>query len=94
MLLIALVDFMVLLRNLIKNIKKLIKNIEIYMHEILLIKGAKPNQKLDIVRYNRREFVITVIVITEFDSKLIVNFDSSLLFSCDNIFFTFFSQNH
>jgi len=66
MLLIALVDFMVLLRNLIKNIKKLIKNIEIYMHEILLIKGAKPNQKLDIVRYNR-EFVVTVIVITEFD---------------------------
>jgi len=37
-----------------------------YKHEISLIKGAKPNKKLDIVRYNR-EFVITVIVITEFD---------------------------
>ena len=37
-----------------------------YKHEISLIKDAKPNQKLDIVRYSR-EFVITVIVITEFD---------------------------
>ncbi len=37
-----------------------------YKHEISLIKGAEPNQKLEIVRYNR-EFAITVIVITEFD---------------------------
>jgi hypothetical protein len=37
-----------------------------YIHEISLIKDAKPNQEVDFVRYNR-EFVITVIVITEFD---------------------------
>ncbi len=37
-----------------------------YKHEILLKKYAKPNQKVEVVRYNR-EFVITVIVITEFD---------------------------
>ena len=36
-----------------------------YNHEISLRKDAKPNQELDFVRYNR-EFVITVIVITEF----------------------------
>jgi hypothetical protein len=35
-------------------------------HEILMINYAKPNQKLDFVRYNC-EFAITVIVITEFD---------------------------
>ncbi len=40
-----------------------------YIHEISLIKDAKPNQEVDFVRYNR-EFVITVIVITEFDCKL------------------------
>ncbi len=39
---------------------------ERYNHDILLIKDAKPNLELDVVRYNR-EFVITVIVITEFD---------------------------
>jgi len=37
-----------------------------YIHEISLLKDAKPNQEVDFVRYNR-EFVITVIVITEFD---------------------------
>jgi hypothetical protein len=37
-----------------------------YKHEILLKNGAKPNQEVIFVRYNR-EFVITVIVITEFD---------------------------
>jgi hypothetical protein len=38
-------------------------------HEVLMINYAKPNQKVDFVRYNR-EFVITVIVITEFDCIL------------------------
>jgi hypothetical protein len=33
-----------------------------------LKKYAKPNQKDKVVRYNR-EFVITVIVITEFDCR-------------------------
>jgi hypothetical protein len=37
-----------------------------YKHEILLKNDAKPNQEVIFVRYNR-EFVITVIVITEFD---------------------------
>ena len=37
-----------------------------YIHEILLIKHAKPNQVCYFGRYNRI-FVITVIVITEFD---------------------------
>ncbi len=37
-----------------------------YKHEISLIKDAKSNQKVDIVCYSR-EFVRTVIVITEFD---------------------------
>jgi len=37
-----------------------------YNREILLIKYAKPNQTTQFVRYNR-VFVITVIVITEFD---------------------------
>ncbi len=45
------------------------KNIR-YIHEISLLKDAKPNQEVDFVRYNR-EFVITVIVITEFDCILI-----------------------
>ena len=40
------------------------KNVR-YKHEILLINDAKPNQYVHLVRYNR-EFVITVIVITEF----------------------------
>jgi len=39
-------------------------------HEILLIKDAEPNQQLHFVRYNR-EFVITVIVITEFDCRIV-----------------------
>jgi hypothetical protein len=39
-------------------------------HEILLIKDAKPYQQLDYVRYNR-EFVITIIVITEFDCMML-----------------------
>jgi hypothetical protein len=47
-----------------------ILNISVHCkHEISLIKDAKPNQKVDIVRYSR-EFVITVIVITEFDCTL------------------------
>ena len=37
-----------------------------YKHEISLVKDAKPNQEVDFVRCCR-EFVITVIVITEFD---------------------------
>jgi hypothetical protein len=40
-----------------------------YNHEIILIKHAKPNQLCYSVRYNR-VFVITVIVITEFDCIL------------------------
>ena len=38
-----------------------------YKHETLLKKDAKPNQEVEFVRYNH-EFVITVIVITKFDS--------------------------
>ncbi len=41
-----------------------------YSHEISLVNYAKPNQEMDFVRYNR-EFVITVIVITEFDCTFI-----------------------
>jgi hypothetical protein len=41
-----------------------------YNHEISLVNYAKPNQEIDFVRYNL-EFVITVIVITEFDCILI-----------------------
>jgi len=37
-----------------------------YKHEISLVKDAKPNQEVEVVRYNR-EFVVIVIVITEFD---------------------------
>ncbi len=37
-----------------------------YKHEISLVKDAKPNQEVEVVRYNH-EFVVTVIVITEFD---------------------------
>jgi hypothetical protein len=37
-----------------------------YNHKISSISYAKPNQLMDVVRYNR-EFVITAIVITEFD---------------------------
>ncbi len=37
-----------------------------YKHEISLVSYAKPDQMMDVVRYNR-EFVITVIFITEFD---------------------------
>jgi hypothetical protein len=37
-----------------------------YIHEIFLIKQAEPNHVGYFVRYNR-VFVITVIVITEFD---------------------------
>jgi hypothetical protein len=37
-----------------------------YNREISLVNYAKPNQEIAFVRYNR-EFVITVIVITEFD---------------------------
>jgi len=37
-----------------------------YKHEISLLKHAEPNQVMEVVRYNR-EFVIAVIVITEFD---------------------------
>jgi len=38
-----------------------------YIHEISIIKDAKPNQEVDFVPY-KRKFVTTVIVITEFDS--------------------------
>ncbi len=37
-----------------------------FKDEILLVNYAKPNQKIDFVRYSR-EFAITLIVITEFD---------------------------
>jgi hypothetical protein len=40
-----------------------------YNHEILIVNYAKPNQKLGCVCYNC-EFVITVIVITEFDCNI------------------------
>ncbi len=39
-----------------------------YKHETLMVKYAKPNQKLGFVHYNR-DFAITVIDITEFDCK-------------------------
>ena len=41
-----------------------------YKHEISLLKHAEPNQVMEVVRYNR-EFVIAVIVITEFDCNLV-----------------------
>ena len=44
----------------------ILKTVVRYKHEISLIKDAKPNQYVHFARYNR-EFVITVIVITEFD---------------------------
>jgi hypothetical protein len=37
-----------------------------YKHQISLVNYAKPNQNVEVVHYNR-EFVITVIVKTEFD---------------------------
>ena len=37
-----------------------------YKHEISLVKDAEPNQEAEFVRYNQ-EFVITVIIISEFD---------------------------
>ncbi len=43
-----------------------------YNHEISLVNYARPNQEIDFVCYNR-EFVITVIVITEFDCIIIFN---------------------
>jgi hypothetical protein len=49
----------------------ILKTIVRYKHEISLIKDAKPNQFVHFVRYNR-EFVMTVIVITEFDCTLIL----------------------
>ena len=48
------------------------RNFVRYNNEILLIKYAKPNQTAHFVHYNR-EFVITVIVITEFDCSSIVD---------------------
>ena len=45
-----------------------------YKSEILPIKHAKPNQPTDFVRYNRI-FVITVIVITEFDCSIVEGLD-------------------
>jgi len=44
------------------NFQKVVR----YKHEISLRKDVKPNQKVELVSYNR-EFVVTVIVITEFD---------------------------
>ncbi len=40
-----------------------------YIHEIVMIKHAEPNQACYFVRYNR-VFVITMIVITEFDCTM------------------------
>jgi hypothetical protein len=37
-----------------------------YKHAISMVNYAKPNQNVDVVRYNR-EFAITVIVIIELD---------------------------
>ena len=62
------------------------KNFVCYNHEILLIKYAKPNQTTHFVRYNR-VFVITVIVITEFDCNF--NVLSKNCSICDNKFFVF-----
>jgi len=42
------------------------QNVVWYNHEISLRKDAKPNQKVELVRYNR-ELIVTVMVITEFD---------------------------
>ena len=50
-------------------------------HEILSSKHVEPNQMVAFVRYNR-EFVITVIVITEFDCI------------CEIAFYTTFIQYH
>jgi hypothetical protein len=44
-----------------------------------LVNYAKPNQEIDFVRYNR-EFVITVIVITEFDCNSIVRLSDFVFF--------------
>jgi hypothetical protein len=41
-------------------------NIVRYIHDIFLIRHAEPDQVCYFVRYNR-VFIITVIVITEFD---------------------------
>jgi hypothetical protein len=41
-----------------------------YIHEILLIKPAKPNLVCYFVRYNR-VFVMTLIVLTEFDGRFV-----------------------
>ncbi len=57
-----------------------------YNRDISLVSYAKPNQLMDVVRYNR-EFVITVIVITEFDCiqilinifKATISFQSKIL---------------
>jgi hypothetical protein len=64
-----------------------------FNHEISLVNYARPNQEIDFVRYNR-EFVITVIVITEFDcmnskSVLFVSLRSDInliirAFTCSN----------
>jgi len=44
-----------------------------YKHEISLIKDARPNQEVDFVPYNC-EFVITVIVITEYRNAFLTLF--------------------
>ncbi len=44
----------------------ILSNFVRYISEVLLVKRAKPNQIAYFVRYNR-VFVVTVIVITEFD---------------------------
>ncbi len=49
-----------------------------HKHEISLIKDARPNQEVDFVRY-KHEFVVTVIVITEFDCTWNSNIRKAIL---------------
>ena len=51
------------------NFEKVVR----YKHEVFLIKHAEPNQATNFVRCNR-VFVITVIVITEFDCTFFPKF--------------------
>jgi hypothetical protein len=51
-----------------------------YISEILMIKHAKSNQLTYFARYNR-VFIVTVIVITEFDCMYIVSGSQTFLVS-------------
>ncbi len=64
-----------------------------YKSEILPIKHAKPNQPTDFVRYNRI-FVITVVVITEFDSSIVEGLDLNLVVEAACLFFKVLFRSH